>query len=53
MANDGSATAALSFGENDGCRGRLIGNPPDETGKAEGMAQMFQCMNFARLGTGL
>ncbi|HZK43761.1 MAG TPA: acyl-CoA dehydrogenase [Syntrophomonadaceae bacterium] len=53
MGQFGSATAALAMGENDGCRGWLIGNPPDEKGKAEGMRQMFQCMNFARLGTGL
>lgn len=49
----GSATASLTMGENDGCRGWLVGDPPDETGKAKGMAQMFQCMNYARLGTGL
>ncbi|HOQ10381.1 MAG TPA: acyl-CoA dehydrogenase [Syntrophomonadaceae bacterium] len=49
----GSVTASLSFGENGKCRGWLIGNPPDENGKAEGMAQMFKMMNYARLGTGL
>jgi len=49
----GSVTAALSMGENGRCRGWLVGDPPDETGKAKGMAQMFQCMNYARLGTGL
>jgi len=53
MGQHGSVTAALAMGENDNCRGWLIGDPPDETGKAKGMAQMFQCMNFARLGTGL
>jgi len=53
MGQFGSATASLAMGENNNCRGWLIGDPPDETGKAKGMAQMFQCMNFARLGTGL
>jgi len=49
----GSVTASLTMGENGNCRGWLVGEPPDETGKAKGMAQMFQCMNYARLGTGL
>lgn len=49
----GSATAMLSFGEEDNCRGILLGNPPDENGKAQGMAQMFVMMNGARQGTGL
>lgn len=53
MGQHGSATVALSMGENNNCRGWLLGNPPGEDGKGEGMAQMFQCMNFARLGTGL
>jgi alkylation response protein AidB-like acyl-CoA dehydrogenase len=48
----GSATCLLSFGDNDGCEGVLLGNPPDEKGAAEGMAQMFQLMNSARHGTG-
>lgn len=49
----GSCTAALAMGENNNCRGWLIGDPPGEEGKGQGMAQMFQCMNYARLGTGL
>ena len=49
----GSCTAALAMGENNNCRGYLVGDPPDADGKAKGMAQMFQCMNFARLGTGM
>lgn len=53
MGQFGSATASLAMGENNNCLGWLIGEPPDETGKAKGMSQMFQCMNFARLGTGL
>lgn len=48
----GSATAMLNFGENDNCRGILLGNPPDENGFGQGMAQMFQMVNGARMGTG-
>ncbi|MCL6478421.1 MAG: acyl-CoA dehydrogenase [Peptococcaceae bacterium] len=53
MGIKGSATAMLSFGENDSCYGILLGTPPDENGKAEGMAQMFVMMNGARQATGL
>lgn len=53
MGLKGSATAALNFGENDNCYGWLVGNPPDENGKGEGLRQMFEMMNEARLGTGL
>lgn len=52
MGLKGSATCMLSFGDNDDCEGILLGNPPDEKGTAEGMAQMFQLMNTARHGTG-
>jgi len=48
----GSATCMLSFGDENNCRGILLGNPPDEKGVAQGMAQMFQLMNSARHGTG-
>jgi alkylation response protein AidB-like acyl-CoA dehydrogenase len=53
MGQFGSITASLAMGENNNCRAYLIGDPPGEDGKGQGMAQMFQCMNFARLGTGL
>lgn len=53
MGLKGSATAMLSFGDNNECFGYLLGNPPDEQGKASGMAQMFQMMNGARFETGL
>ncbi|MHB8157713.1 MAG: acyl-CoA dehydrogenase [Desulfocucumaceae bacterium] len=53
MGIRGSATAMLSFGDNGTCRGILIGSAPNEAGKAEGMAQMFQMMNGARMDTGL
>lgn len=52
MGLKGSATAVLSFGENDNCRGILLGNPPNAEGVGEGIAQMFQLMNAARLRTG-
>jgi len=53
LGQAGSVTAALSFGENDGCRGWLLGqNPLENEGKGQGMAQMFQMMNMARLETG-
>ena len=49
----GSATTAVTFGENNGCRGWLLGIDPGENdGKGEGMAQMFQMMNGARAQTG-
>ena len=53
MGLKGSATCQLAFGESNNCRGWLIGNPPGEDGKGEGMAQMFQMMNEERLATGL
>lgn len=43
-----SATAALVFGENDGCVGELVG-----TEEHQGIRQMFQMMNYARIGVGL
>ncbi|WP_054693024.1 acyl-CoA dehydrogenase [Syntrophomonas palmitatica] len=50
----GSVTAALSMGEENNCRGWLLGiDPRNNEGKGEGMAQMFQMMNGARMGTGL
>jgi 3-(methylthio)propanoyl-CoA dehydrogenase len=48
MGIKGSVTAMLGFGESDNCLGILLGNPPNEKGVAEGIAQMFQMMNSAR-----
>ncbi|MGE5415548.1 MAG: acyl-CoA dehydrogenase [Acidobacteriota bacterium] len=48
-----SSTAALSFGDNNTCRGFLLGAFDKENGEGEGMAQMFQMMNEERLGTGM
>lgn len=47
MGIHGATTASLSFGENGGCRGILLGEPHS------GMAKMFQMMNEARLGCGV
>ena len=53
LGQHGSVTASLAMGENGKCRGWLLGkNPLENEGKGEGMAQMFQMMNYARLGTG-
>lgn len=47
-----SATAMLNFGENDNCRGILVGSPPDDNGFSKGLAMMFHMMNESRIGTG-
>jgi alkylation response protein AidB-like acyl-CoA dehydrogenase len=52
MGLKGSATAVLAFGEDNDCLGYILGDPPGEDGKGQGMAQMFQMMNEARLETG-
>ncbi len=53
MGQHGSPTCSLAYGENDACRGYLIGNPPDASGKGQGIAQMFTMMNEERLNTGV
>jgi hypothetical protein len=45
---NGSATAVLQFGENDGCVGELVGGI-----EHSGMMQMFRMMNGARIGVAL
>ncbi len=50
MGVKGSATCVLSYGENDNCRGILLGDPPGEDGRGQGMKQMFNMMNEERLG---
>ncbi|MCL6638470.1 MAG: acyl-CoA dehydrogenase [Firmicutes bacterium] len=52
MGLKASATAMLSFGENDNCRGILVGSPPDGEGASNGLAMMFHMMNESRIGTG-
>ncbi len=49
----GSSTAALSVGENNGCRGWLLGSYDAEAKVGQGMAQMFQMMNEERVDTGM
>lgn len=53
MGARGSATCVLSYGENNACRGILLGLPPGEDGKGQGMKQMFHMMNEERLGVGI
>ncbi len=53
MGMKGSATCVMSFGEENNCYGWLLGSPPDENGRAQGMAQMFHMMNGARLEMGV
>ncbi|MEW6423300.1 MAG: acyl-CoA dehydrogenase [Bacillota bacterium] len=52
MGLKASATAMLSFGDNDNCRGILVGDPPDREGRSQGLAMMFHMMNESRIGTG-
>lgn len=52
MGIKGSSTCVMAFGEDNNCEGFILGNPPDTEGKGEGMAQMFQMMNGARMETG-
>lgn len=47
MGIKGSATCTMSFGDNDGCEGWIVGK------EGEGIQHMFQMMNHARLGVGL
>lgn len=53
MGLKGSATAVINFGEEGRCRGYLLGEPPGEDGRGQGMAQMFDMMNEERMVTGL
>lgn len=53
MGIRGSATCVLSYGEDNACRGILIGKPIGEDGKAEGIKQMFHMMNEERLNVGV
>ncbi|MFZ5650220.1 MAG: acyl-CoA dehydrogenase [Bacillota bacterium] len=52
MGLKASATAMISFGENDSCRGILVGDPPNSEGASNGLAMMFHMMNESRIGTG-
>lgn len=48
----GSSTAVLGFGEDNNCRGVLLGEPPDAKGFGQGIAQMFKMINESRINTG-
>lgn len=48
MGINGSATAQLVFGDDDACVGELCG-----TEEMRGMRQMFQMMNYARIGVAI
>ncbi len=53
---NGSATAALNFGENGKCLGWLVGGEPKPGqggAEGEGMKKMFLMMNGARIGVGV
>ena len=52
MGLKGSATCMLNYGENDECYGIMLGAPPDEKGRSQGLAMMFRMMNESRIGTG-
>jgi len=52
MGLHAQATALLNFGDEDNCRGILLGPPPDEKGYSKGLAMMFHMMNESRIGTG-
>ena len=54
MGIHASATAALSFGENGGCIGYLLGGEPKAgVEPGEGMRKMFLMMNGARIAVGV
>lgn len=54
MGMHGNPTVSLSFGDNNECRGYLLGrNPLDNEGKGDGMALMFKMMNEERLVCGI
>ncbi len=52
MGLHAQATALLNFGDEDNCRGIMLGPPPDEKGHSKGLAMMFHMMNESRIGTG-
>lgn len=52
MGIRGSSTAVLTFGDENDCLGYILGQAPGEDGRGQGMAQMFQMMNGARMETG-
>lgn len=52
MGLHAQATTMLNFGDNDECYGIMLGPPPDEKGRSNGLSMMFHMMNESRIGTG-
>jgi len=52
MGLHAQATALLNFGDDENCRGILLGAAPDAKGFSQGLAMMFHMMNESRIGTG-
>ena len=52
MGLHAQATALLNFGDEDNCRGILLGPAPDAKGFSQGLSMMFHMMNESRIGTG-
>ena len=52
MGLHAQATAMLNFGDDDNCRGFMLGPAPDAKGFSQGLAMMFHMMNESRIGTG-
>jgi len=52
MGLHAQATALLNFGDEDNCRGIMLGPAPDAKGFSQGLAMMFHMMNESRIGTG-
>ena len=52
MGLHAQATALLNFGDDDNCRGIMLGTAPDAKGFSQGLAMMFHMMNESRIGTG-
>lgn len=52
MGLKASPTALLNFGENDNCRGILLGKAPDSAGQSKGLSMMFHMMNESRISSG-
>ncbi len=54
MGMHGNPTVSLSFGDENKCRGYLLGrNPLENDGKGDGMSLMFKMMNEERLVCGV
>jgi alkylation response protein AidB-like acyl-CoA dehydrogenase len=52
MGLHAQATALLNFGDEEECRGIMLGAPPDARGFSQGLSMMFHMMNESRIGTG-